>query len=494
MDSSTTARLLNGHLQNSRVGVIDIGSNSVRLVVYDGIKRVPIAVYNDKLFCGLGKGIGRTNRLNPPGVRLARRAIAQLLASARLLRVSELHIIATAAIRDSDDGKTFIKEMERSHHVKIRIISGKKEAQYAAYGIFSSHYKPKGIVGDLGGGSLELVSLGDQDIETRDTLPLGPLRLLEKDTDNRDLIRETSKQQLAQLDWLREGNFPTFYAIGGGFRALAKIHMQETNYPIDLLDHYEVTTKEFLPFLTTIAELDDEKLKILPVSSKRRTLMPASAMVMKEILERSGAQDIVFSTSGIREGLLYSLLSPFIQQEDPLISSCIELAENHGRSPRYGSDLFEWMSPLFPDETEESKRLRLAACVLNELAWNMYRPNRSEWAYHVIMHSSLAGINHVDRISLAAALYHRYKPTFKENWASYKLLDDTQQKWAALVGAAMRTAFFLSGGVPGNLQLSSIKIDRGKPKLRLTKETQPLQGESLNKRVDTLTSAFIAHH
>ena len=406
------------------------------------------------------------------------------------MRVSELHVIATAAIRDTDDGKSFVKEMERAHGIDIRIISGKKEAQYAAYGIFSSHFQPHGLVGDLGGGSLELVSLEDQDIDTRATLPLGPLRLIEKDIDNRTLIHDTTQQQLNQLDWLNEQSFECFYAVGGGFRALAKIHMKEQDYPLDLLDHYRVSREEILPFLDRIAHAEGDALDDLAVSSKRRALMPASAMVMKEVVERSNAKQVVFSTSGIREGLLYGLLSPYLQKEDPLISSAMEMAEGRARTLRYALDLYEWMAPLFAEEDEAHARLRLAACIMNEVSWNIYRPSRAEWAYHAVLHASLAAIGHEERVSLAAAMYHRYKPKWKEDWPSYRILSKKQRQWAVLIGTAMRLGFYLSGSVPGNLKLSSLKIDRGKPKLRLSKETQPLQGDPLDSRFDDLVDAY----
>ena len=195
---------LNSHLNDGKVGVIDIGSNTIRLVVYDGIKRVPHAIYNYKVFCGLAKGLSKSSRLNTEGVKLARRAIARLIASVRLMQVSELHIIATAAIREADDGKAFVKEIERTHHVNIRIISGKKEARYAALGIISTSHQHKGLAGDLGGGSLELVSLDDEALNPHHTLPLGPLRLQDRAGENREFANELITQQLKLLPWLRD--------------------------------------------------------------------------------------------------------------------------------------------------------------------------------------------------------------------------------------------------------------------------------------------------
>lgn len=491
MVASHSRSLASAYLSDSKVGVIDIGSNSVRLVVYDGMKRVPLPIYNEKIFCSLGKGLGSTNRLNPQGVKLARRAIAQLLASVKMMRISELHIIATAALRDADDGKAFVKELERAHGVRIKVISGKKEAKYAAYGIFSTHHRPRGLVGDLGGGSLELISLEEPDISLHDTLPLGPLRLLDSEVgSSRELLRDITCKHLNQLEWLRDRSYEHFYAVGGSFRALAKMHMKQQGYPLEILDHYEVESPLMLAFLEAVIECPDERITQLEVSSRRQPQMPAAAVVLREILKMAQAKTVIFSTSGIREGLLYSYLSPYLQKEDPLFATCMEFAAGNGRNLGYHKDLFEWMAPLLRDESEAEARLRLAACMLGELAWRIYRPSRAEWAYFMVLRSSLTGVSHTERVALAAALYHRYQPKWKESWRSYGLLNERWRSWAALVGSAMRLGHYLSGGVPGNLAHSSLKLDGGRPKLRMSREAQPLQGESCETRLSAMLEAY----
>jgi exopolyphosphatase/guanosine-5'-triphosphate,3'-diphosphate pyrophosphatase len=487
-------QLAYGSGRESRIGVIDVGSNSIRLVVYDALKRVPLPLYNEKAFCSLGKGLSQTNRLNPEGVKMARKAIARLLAAAKLNRVTELHIIATAAIRDADDGKAFVKEIERTHHIKIDVISGKKEAKYAALGIVSGHYQPKGLVADLGGGSLELTLLEEQDILHHSSQPIGSLQLLDRGKGKPALMQDLMEQYLNQIDWLAElagKQTKQLYAVGGSFRAIAKSHRIETDYPLELLHNYTVKTKELLPYLEELIEADEARLEKLPISIKRRQQIPVAARLLKELLSRSNAKRVIFSTSGIREGLLFSQLSPYIRQEDPLLASCDMLRNNQMGQARYARELFEWMSPLFRDESDDERRVRMAACMLNHQALTIQSANRPAWAYHHILHSSIRGMEHEERVMLAASVYHRYRSIMKDSFGSYQLLDAYQASWARLVGTAMRLAYTLSGGSPGNLPQTQLRLEKDRPQLRLSPPLKPLQGETLDKRKEVLSESYL---
>jgi exopolyphosphatase/guanosine-5'-triphosphate,3'-diphosphate pyrophosphatase len=327
-----------------------------------------------------------------------------------------------------------------------------------------------------------------------DTLPLGPLRLLDKAGHDRNVMREVIQQQFARLGWLGEKSYPCLYGIGGSFRAIAKIHMQENNYPLTLLHDYEIETGAAMELLDRLVTWPEEKIAEIPTAEKRQNQLPAAAMIMQELLTVSKAEKVVFSTSGIREGPLYSLLSPYLRNEDPLISSCAELAGQNGRHPGYPSEVFEWMDLAFKDETEAERRLRAAACILSELAWRIHRSSRGAWVYHRIIQSSLVGISHVERVALATALYHRYQPVWKEDWRSYSLLNDRWRNWAQAVGSAMSLAYYLSGGLPGNLGYVVLKPERGRPRLRMAREIQPLQGEKLDQLLDRFATASSAYN
>ena len=338
---------------DGRIGIIDIGSNSIRLVVYDQQKRAPVSIYNEKVMCGLGKGLASTGVLNPQGVEEAKGALSRFLAMGKNMEIRSLYVMATAAVRDATDGPAFVDYIQRTHNIHIDIISGEKEARLGAYGVCSSIYQPKGITGDLGGGSLELIWMNNFDIQDHTSLALGSLRMFDETKGDRDKIKKLIEKRFAELDWLDDYKTPTFYAIGGSFRALAKMHMSANNYPLQILHEYTVDSKSFLAFLREILSLSNEKLEKYPGSAAKRVpQLPGAALLLEQILTTTHAEKITFSASGIREGYVYEMLSPQLRAEDGLISSCYEFSSRSGRTVAYSEELYAWMNTLFASESK----------------------------------------------------------------------------------------------------------------------------------------------
>ena len=449
-------------VHDGKIGILDIGSNSVRLVVYDGMKRAPMPVFNEKVLCELGKNLARTGKLNPEGVVEAHTAIARFLAMARVMDVVELYILATAAVRDAEDGKRFVKVIEREHNVNVQIISGKEEAQLAAKGVIASLHNTNGLVGDLGGGSFELVRLaGDNRISDQTSLKLGALRLMDESKGNIIKAAEIVKKELSTLSWLKQGGMKNFYAVGGSFRALSHIHILQTGYPLEVLHAYECKAAELKPFLREIAKMPVEEVGLLPGSSKKRAPQLAyAATILAELLDYAKIENVVFSTAGIREGFLFDQLSPYLKQEDGLIACCVDLASQNGRLENYPRELFHWMNPLFVGETEEARRLRFACCLLSEFAWRIHPQYRAEWQFTRMIQSSFIGLNHFERVSLALALYHRHKlKTELKNAKVTKLLTKQDQLRCQMVGQIMSAGFALSGGMSGVLAKLPLEVD-----------------------------------
>ncbi len=156
------------------VAVVDIGSNSLRLVVYDGVRRAARIMLNEKVLCGLGRGLSETGRLNQEGVEQARVNLQRFVSLARAIGVSRLDVLATAAVRDADDGREFAAEIERRFGVRVRILAGAEEGRYSALGVLSGIPDAQGFAGDLGGGSVELVPVAKGRAGAGATLPIGP--------------------------------------------------------------------------------------------------------------------------------------------------------------------------------------------------------------------------------------------------------------------------------------------------------------------------------
>lgn len=471
---------------DGKIGVIDIGSNSIRLVVYDGVKRVPVPMFNEKMMCGLGRGLGESGRLNPEGVQLAHQCLGRLLTMVKLLGVVELQVLATAAIRDAADGEAFVEAVERKHHLRVHVISGATEARLAGYGVLANIHAPEGIVGDLGGGSMELVSIHKGELGPHSTLPIGPLRMLDIEHASPERMRRHIREAILGVEWLGPEKNRAFYAVGGSFRAIAKLQMDRQNYPLTILHQYRAPADIVRETCRFVQSLSVEQLKQLDVPGKRATSLIPAAMALEEIISATAASEVVFCASGIREGYLYEHLSPFLQAEDPLIASANDLSRHEGLRIAYARELFAWMTPLFAGETESESRLRQALCILSEIAWHIHPEYRGAYAFQRILHSAMVGLDHAERIALAVALHHRYK--YKEPVTSelLELLAERQRAWGPAVGVAAHLAFQLSGGMPGNLPLSRLSMGADEVELELDETLQDALDDGIHKRLKAL--------
>ncbi len=493
MPTTKLTKIREFHTQStSRVGIIDIGSNSLRLVVYDSLKRASVPLYNEKVMCQLGKGLSSTGRLNPEGAQLARKAVRRFLAMARNMEANALHVMATAAVREAKDGKDFSRELEEEHGIHIDIISGDREAKLGAFGICSSVHEPHGVTGDLGGGSMELVKLKDNELLEHATLPIGPLRLVDETGGDRAKLRRTIKQAFEQVEWLKKTKMPEFYAIGGSFRAIARLHMHVTNYPLHILHQYTLPSADFAAFAAELASFPDARVAELPgISGKRVPSIVPAAMILEYMVSQIQPKNIVFSASGIREGYLYEKLPPYMRKQDGLLASCTDMVNRFRTYSHYAGELMVWMQPLLEDgESEANRRLRLAFCLLSDIAHHIHPEYRAEFAMQRILQSSFTCLDHAERMQLALALYHRYQFKMKDDHPALALIGPKARAWAKLVGSAANLAYHLTGGVDGSLHFTTLKVEKKSVKLLITKGAEDLMGEAINKRINGVEEAY----
>ena len=292
--------------------VIDIGSNSLRLVIYDGLKRVPWTIFNEKVLCGLADGLAETGKLNIDGRKRAKQAISRFVTLAKKMDIKNLHVFATAAIRDAKDGKAFVQEIRDEQDISITVISGNEEAKLAGYGVVSSIDGATGVVGDLGGGSLELITIKKGTVQTDSvSLPLGALVLHQSDA-----LAKQIDSQLMKFPLHKELAGKSFYAVGGAFRNLAKIHMERKHHPLKVLHNYVIPTEEYLDTLSVITRMSEKALlKMAGVTSRRRAkVLPIAAMVAERVIRRGNPSNIVVSAHGVREGFIYQRLPDEIKR------------------------------------------------------------------------------------------------------------------------------------------------------------------------------------
>lgn len=474
-------------------GVIDIGSHSVRMVVYHAPVRVPLPLFNEKYYCALGQGLATTGKLNPKGVTLAHKVLARFMVMARRLGVDDITILATAAIRDAQDGAAFVQKVEQGCGVSITVLSGEEEAELAAKGVIASIHHPVGISADLGGGSIELAHINGADIREQSSFEVGALRLVDIGEDNPAAMAELIDRELGSIDWLSNVNSETIYAVGGSFRTIAKMHMRQTGYSLPILHEYCLSREEIDRVVALYGTLSSKEISELPSVPKKRakTMFPA-ALVLQHLMQCSQAKRVVFSVSGIREGFLYGQLSSKQKQEDPLFSSAADLASLAGRHGHYADELFSWMQPLFAEESGREQRIRYALCILSELAWTVDPNFRAKWAYHRVIQSSIKGLNHRERVMLASALFHRYKVKCKNDRETLQLFSERDHLWAKCVGMVANLAFHISGGKQGNLHHAKLEVSGCDVGLSLDEEASPMRTEALEKRLEGLGSNFKA--
>ena len=476
------------------LGVIDIGSNSVRLVVYEGAVRAPTPLYNEKVLCGLGRSVATTGKLGSEAIERALAALTRFRAVARILRVKNLHAIATAAVRDAFDGPAFIARGEKACGVAIQVLSGQREAELAAHGIRMGFADADGVAGDLGGGSLELVDIRGEVLKDAVTLPLGGLRLIDTTANRIEKALEFTDQQLQRVDWLPRGRGRTLYAVGGSWRALAKLHMDMTDYPLRVMHGYALPTKEAIDFCEMVRK--GRKLPGLDeIPRARRETLPYGALVMERVLKRMEPKEVMFSVFGIREGLLFSFLSAYEKAKDPLLSFCEDYARLRSRSVAHAHELCAWTDAIFaepgPRETAEERRLRHAACLLSDIGWRAHPDYRGEQSLNVIAHAALAGVDHPGRLFLALAIYFRHvgpgdKTTDEFSARLQKVIDKRALKRARIIGAAIRAGHMISIGMPGIIDETRLVHDKGKLVLDVPAAYAAMDGERLSRRFETL--------
>lgn len=446
-----------GRLQDRRpLSIIDIGSNSIRLVIYEGIARSPTVLFNEKMLAGLGRGIVTTGKLDPDGVRRAVEEFGRFRALSEQAGAESLHIIATAAAREAENGPDFISRAEDILGTKIKVLTGRQEAYYSALGIISGFHPADGIAGDLGGGSLELVDVRGEAIGDGITLPLGGLRLQEMAQNSPTAATRIARTELIRAQLLRAGQGRTFYCVGGTWRNLARLHMMVNGYPLNVMHHYEMPMEGLADFLKQVASGELEKVKgIDRISKNRRGLLPYGATTLLEVMRSMKPEKVVVSALGVREGYLYSLLSDEEKQKDPLISAAEELAILRARSVTHSRELAEWTGTSFRafgiEESEADSRYRQAACLLADIGWRAHPEYRGTQSLNIIAHASFIGVDHPGRAFIALANLFRHEGVFEDAVSPEMraLATPHYVERARILGALLRVVYLLSASMPG---------------------------------------------
>lgn len=460
--------------------------------------RAPAMLFNEKVSCGLGRGIAATGRMSDEGIEKAIASLTRYCALCKQVNVTQIFPIATAAAREAENGPEFIRQAEDILQTEIQILTGKQEAHYSAQGIISAFRKPDGIVGDLGGGSLELVAVDIDQVGTGTTLPLGVIRLEERADGSLKEAMSIATEGIsgAKLEEISAGK--PFYAVGGTWRNFAKLHMYEVGYPLHITHAYELSSKELLPFLDrVIAGKADRMAGIEEVSKSRRAQLPIGAIVLKAIIQNLKPSKIVFSAFGVREGFVFSQLCEDMQRRDALIEAADELAILRSRSPRHARELAVWTQKCFDafdiDETVDESRYREAACRLADIGWRAHPDYRAAQSIAIIAYGHFVQISHQGRAFIALANYFRYQGLKNEELAPEIKQVTSDRIWnrARYLGAFFRVGYLFTAAMPGVLgELEWRQDDNGMMVLKLPATLKILAGERPDGRVAQLAKVM----
>ena len=496
---------------NDLTGIIDIGSNSVRLVVYQGRTRTPSVIFNEKVLAGLGRGIARDGRLSDASMRLAVTALARFAMLARDMGVTDLRTVATAAVREAKNAERFVNAVRTRCGLEIEVISGEAEARGAALGVIAGIPGADGIVGDLGGGSLELIRVAGGEVHDRISLPIGALRLDAVRKRGTRALRPFIAAALDKVDWAAKGAGKPFYMVGGSWRALVQLHIHLNDYPLPVIHQYAMEPDAPDRLVRSLARIDPKTLKsVTAISTSRLPSLPGAALLLSAVVRRLGSSTIVSSAYGLREGLLYERMLPALKKEDPLIAAARDEGTRQGRFPEHGDLLMAWMDPLFgragesggagseasrtdgPSEAPAMRRLRHATCLLSDVAWRAHPDFRAERGMDIALHGNWVAITPDERAILAAALVACFGglPGTVDAARLARLTDPASLATARAWGLALRLGQRLTGGTAAPLAASRLTVEDGMLILTLAKADAPLFGEAVTRRVKALAAVL----
>ncbi|QYK43491.1 MAG: Ppx/GppA family phosphatase [Paracoccaceae bacterium] len=477
-----------------RVGVVDVGSNSIRMVVFDGAARSPAYFYNEKLMAGLGQGLAQTGRLNPKGKERAMVALRRFALLAKGMQVDSLTCVATAAVREAEDGPAFQAEVEAATGLKLWVISGDEEARLSAQGVLLGWPDAQGIVCDIGGNSMEMARIGEGRVGRRATSQLGPFRLQQIEGGagkRREHVRRILKGLADELK--PQGD--RIYLVGGSWRVIARLDMERRAYPLTVLHEYRMTPKSLLETLDWIAASDLALLRARTgTGAERMELVPLAVEVLRELVRIFRPREIDVSAYGIREGLLYEQMPERLRARDPLIEAARVAEITQARMPGFGKKLFAFLEPLFKGAAPGRLRLIKAACLLHDTTWRAHPDYRAEVCFDNATRANLGGLDHPGRVFLGLSLLHRYKNSRSGSRLEplFHLLDEDELQEAEVLGKAMRFGAMFSVGDPAQAGSLRWRPRKRELDLLLTPTGDALFGEVAQARFQSLVLALRA--
>lgn len=447
--------------RDAPIAVIDIGSNSIRLVIYASGGRYPFPLFNERSNCRLGEGLGEDNLLQPDRIEVALAALSRFSRIMAAMGVATIHAVATAAVRRADNGTDFTEPAEAIIGQPIQVLTQTEEAHFVSRGLTLNIPDATGLVADLGGGSLEVVELDKGVVQNSISFNFGHLS---------SVSQEEISASFANVPWLAVGQHDRIFGVGGSFRALGLAYIEQTGYPLAVLHGLRIPQEEADNLLAAFCR-ESPDLSGVPLG--RQKTMPMAALIMRNLVRRSQAGRIVVSGTSIRDGLIADREIDASDRADFLQVVCQEISRTSHRFAGVPEALVDLLRPLFrrhgsdDDPTAERNRMRYerlleAACFLSDMCWNEHEDVRGDLGARRVLGLPVNCVTHKERIWLAIAIYHRYvgRKTNKSRPAELSaILGRRRRSEATTIGLGLRFALTFSGGTAQDLKKLHLSHD-----------------------------------
>lgn len=480
-------------LERTRQAVVDIGSNSVRLVVYDGPRRAPFPICNEKALCGLGRDMVDDVALNPAAMSDALGVLARFRKLLIELGDPPTRVVATAAVREAANGASFVKKINEVGF-PVEVIGGGEEALFAAYGVVSFEPGATGLAGDMGGGSLELVTLRGGEPGDAVSLSIGPLRLMQQTKNDLKGAGKIIDKALETVPWLKKSKGDTLFAVGGAWRSIARVNMQLHKHGLSVLHHYEMSAKQAIETCDLVARQSRPSLEQTPgISSRRIDTLPFAALVLKSLIERAGLSTISVSAGGLREGVIYRELDETIRKSDPLLAGAAFIGSRVTPEPEMGVAYAGMIDGAFSNESAAAIRIRIATCLLADIGAYFHPDMRGEHAFDTALRAPFYGVTHSERAAIALSLFVRHegrKPPPDSAARVIALLSDEEKTRAMQIGLALRFCAALAPKTPQAIRRCALRADGDRLVFSAPPDLEPLFDDLTKKRLDAAASAL----
>ena len=422
-----------------RIGIIDLGSNTARLVIVDMFAENHYMVVDElKESVRLGQDMDRDGFLKPQRIAETIKTLKMFKRLCDTSKVDRIIAVGTAAVRRAKNQRSFLDEIQVSCNITIRVLSEEEEALLVYRGVINSMDIPKGIILEIGGGSTKIIYYNRRNVLGFASLPFGAVTLTDifanEPTPEQSALRveEFFTEQLKRIPWLKEVDPEAqMIGVGGSFRNLFKIRKLVCKYPMDLVHNYRLATEDFAGVYNMLKVLDvDKRKKIKGLSPARADIMPAAMAIVNSFVSYMNIDTFTIGACGLREGLMVNQALPITLEKpisDVLGYSLDRLVKYYDCDPKHvehvlllSVQLFKQLRVLHKFPRQYLKVLKIAAS-LHDCGMRVKYYGHAKHSRYIILNSSIYGATHRE-IVLAAfgAGCHNGEDVPLAEWQKYK--------------------------------------------------------------------------